>query len=60
MQKVRPTKKIISLIFYSLIIIGSIFAISKWLSKPVQAAWYDDSWQYRTKRFRCTALFLWN
>lgn len=49
MQKARRPKKFISLLFYSLVIIGSVFTISKWLSKPVEAAWYDDSWQYRTK-----------
>ncbi len=48
MTKTKP-KKLLSLLFGSLVVIGVVALIFKLTSKPVSAAWYDDSWQYRTK-----------
>lgn len=42
-------RKFIGIFLNSLILIGVIFAIYTYISKPIDAAWIDESWSYRQK-----------
>lgn len=43
----KPKFKIIQTIFLLLAFVGILILAFKWLSKPTQAAWFDDGWNYR-------------